>query len=388
MWKDYSQDYVLEAWKNSKKKIEFMKKIDINNKDYRACKRAEKFFQLNEEDFGSSLYVQLRRPNRDVIGKKFGKIEVISINEPKSLRHHRTYYNCLCHECGEMCVKRIDSLNEKIKDCGCVSKIKNRLKNIIDITGNQYGSLKVLELDKEKTLINSNQNYKIYWKCECCRCKKIVSVLGQSLKSGNTRTCGCSRHDASKLRKDMTGQIFGLLEFIEPDEEVTLKRRQLNGDTSLWWKCKCLGCGQIVTINGGEVREGKVISYGCSKRSRGELLIKNFLDKSNIFYEEQYCFPDLKGEVRTLKFDFAIFKDNKIFTVIEFQGEQHYIAKDFFGGVEQLKKQKDYDQRKRNYCENKNINLIEIPFYKIDNIDTILKKELSEVILCQSAMCS
>ena len=40
MWKDYPKEYVEKAWKNSKKKIDFMKKIGIVNKDYKACERA------------------------------------------------------------------------------------------------------------------------------------------------------------------------------------------------------------------------------------------------------------------------------------------------------------------------------------------------------------
>lgn len=54
----------------------------------------------------------------------------------------------------------------------------------------------------------------------------------------------------------------------------------------------------------------------------------------------------------------------------------------------QLERQKAYDNKKRDYCKNNNIKLIEIPYYKIDNINAILSEELDEVMLCQSAMCS
>lgn len=380
MWRDYPKDYVEEAWKNSKRKIDFMEKIDITNRDYRACKRAVKFFDLKDEDFGANLKSEMRKPKKDLIGQIFGDLEVLSINEEKSKLYNRTYYNCMCNRCKNICIKRTDNLNSKTTDCGCKNLEKNRLKNITDITGNYYGSLEVIELDKEKTLSNDNINDHVYWKCKCHICGNIKSILGVSLKNGTSKTCGCAKsikEHNKKLRKDMTGQTFGYLYFIEPDEEETLKHKNTNTNTShLYWKCKCLNCGREVSINGYEARAGHVISCGCSRSSRGEVLIRNFLDNNNYKYKEQYSFSDLYGNNRPLKFDFALFNNENIFTLIEFQGEQHYVAKEFFGGEEQLKQQQEYDQKKRDYCKNNNIKLLEIPYTEIENIDTILSKEL------------
>lgn len=379
MWKNNSQEYAETAWKNAKTKKDFMKKIGITNCDYRACKRAIIYFQLKDEDFGSDLLKlnkeTTRKPIKEIIGKFFGELEVVSLNEEKSKQYQRTYYNCFCHKCGSACVKRTDYLKESIKDCGCEKRIIKKLNQIKDITGQFFGFLEVLELDKEETLKNKNLNNNVYWKCKCHKCGKITSTLGTALKYGNALTCGCS-HDEMRKRKriDMTGKTIGYIHFLEPDEEETLKRRELNKDTSLWWKCKCLNCGKEFSVKGSEVRQGHIISCGCAVRSRGELLIKEYLDKNKIKYEEQYSFPELKGKNQSLRFDFAIFKDNKIFTLIEFQGEQHYVAKDFFGGSERLKMQQEYDQRKRDYCKNNNIKLIEIPYWEINNIEEFLSK--------------
>lgn len=375
MWKDYSKEYVEDAWKNSKRKIDFMEKIDITNRDYRACKRAINFFDLKDEDFGANLKSEMRKPKKDLIGQVFGDLEVLSINEEKSKLYNRTYYNCMCNRCKKICVKRTDNLNNNITDCGCRVLEKKRLKSIIDITGNYYGDLEVLELDKEKTLNNNNINDHVYWKCKCHICGNIKSILSSSLKNGQVKACGCTttpKDTGKKLRKDMTGQTFGYLYFIEPDEEETLRRK----GGHLYWKCKCLNCGKEVSVNGYEARAGHTISCGCSCSSRGEILIRNFLDNNNYQYKEQYSFSDLYGNNKPLKFDFAIFNNEKIFTLIEFQGEQHYVAKDFFGGEERLKQQQEYDQKKRDYCKNNNIKLLEIPYTEIENIDNILIKEL------------
>ena len=107
---------------------------------------------------------------------------------------------------------------------------------------------------------------------------------------------------------------------------------------------------------------------GCPKcnASKGELLVKDVLIKKNIFFEEQKKL--IKNE--TLSFDFYIPNIN---LCIEFQGRQHYEAVDIFGGKEALRKQVLNDEKKRKFCKENNIKLIEIPYYEIDNIDSILE---------------
>lgn len=58
--------------------------------------------------------------------------------------------------------------------------------------------------------------------------------------------------------------------------------------------------------------------------------------------------------------------------LIEFQGKQHKCAVEYFGGVEQYKKQQNHDKRKRQYAKKHNINLLEIWYYDIEKIEEIL----------------
>lgn len=60
-------------------------------------------------------------------------------------------------------------------------------RSIVDITGNRYGSLVVLEQ-------RENIGQKTAWLCQCdCGNQKIIR--GDSLKSGATRSCGCFKED-------------------------------------------------------------------------------------------------------------------------------------------------------------------------------------------------
>lgn len=118
-------------------------------------------------------------------------------------------------------------------------------------------------------------------------------------------------------------------------------------------------------------------SQGCPncKRSLGELKILKYLKQNNIDYIQQKYFNDLvSGKKRYLFFDFFLPNRN---ICIEYDGQQHFIPLQRFGGLESYQKLKEYDLMKDKYCEDKNINLIRIPYTDIKNIDNILDNILN-----------
>lgn len=63
-----------------------------------------------------------------------------------------------------------------------------------------------------------------------------------------------------------------------------------------------------------------------------------------------------------------------IYDNIEYNGEQHYIPKDIFGGKVTFNKQVLRDEYIREYCQNKKIQLIEISYKaSIEEIKTIIQ---------------
>jgi hypothetical protein len=60
---------------------------------------------------------------------------------------------------------------------------------LIDITGNSYGYLTVINFS-HKEFRSSRQGYYNFWKCKCI-CGNESIVLGNNLKKGNTKSCGC-----------------------------------------------------------------------------------------------------------------------------------------------------------------------------------------------------
>jgi hypothetical protein len=115
---------------------------------------------------------------------------------------------------------------------------------------------------------------------------------------------------------------------------------------------------------------------GCPncKKSFGENFIEKFLIDNNINYESQKSLVGCKNKY-PLRFDFYLKKHN---TVIEFNGLQHYSEIPYYHkGKFNFEYQKEIDLIKKEYCLKNNIKFIEIPYWKKDNIESILIKELS-----------
>ena len=94
-----------------------------------------------------------------------------------------------------------------------------------------------------------------YWTCRCS-CGTIRNVAGYSLKSGDSRSCGCLNRELTgpRNRKDLSGRRFGRLVVLS-SLGVDLRQRQR-------WLCKC-DCGRRHAVAGGNLTSGEVLSCGC-----------------------------------------------------------------------------------------------------------------------------
>lgn len=110
---------------------------------------------------------------------------------------------------------------------------------------------------------------------------------------------------------------------------------------------------------------------GCSNISNGENLISEILNNLGIEYKNQYGFNDCRY-INSLSFDFYLPEFN---SCIEYDGIQHFKPVDFFGGEKSFLKQKEKDNIKNEYCKKNKIDLLRIPYYKIDNIIKIIKEK-------------
>lgn len=102
--------------------------------------------------------------------------------------------------------------------------------------------------------------------------------------------------------------------------------------------------------------------------------ISQLLQENNISYKTQYFFDNLKGDYNNLRFDFAIFKNDELFCLIEFQGEQHFTK---WGNEpeERFLKRKEYDLKKKQFCKERQIKLVEFYYNEYSKINWEYLKE-------------
>lgn len=87
--------------------------------------------------------------------------------------------------------------------------------NFIDLTGQRFGKLIVLEISNLK--IKKNGGIVTMWKCQC-DCGKVKNVSGSDLRQGKTTSCGCYRKEHNRAvqqksnRYDLTGE-YGICYF-------------------------------------------------------------------------------------------------------------------------------------------------------------------------------
>lgn len=100
----------------------------------------------------------------------------------------------------------------------------------------------------------------------------------------------------------------------------------------------------------------------------------------NIHFERQRSFGECRDK-NALPFDFYLPEHN---TLIEYQGEQHYIAirrgnMTKNEASENLILIQKHDKIKRDYCKTNKINYIEIPYWENDDIENYIFDEFIKI---------
>lgn len=88
-----------------------------------------------------------------------------------------------------------------------------------------------------------------------CDCGRGVSVVVSSLRTGNTKSCGCNQF----VIPDEVGHKYGRL---------TVVARAANKGAQATWDCIC-ECGKhVARVRGCSLRGGNTSSCGCLRRDR------------------------------------------------------------------------------------------------------------------------
>lgn len=254
---------------------------------------------------------------KNLIGKQFGHLTVISLN---SLKDNKTYWNCLC-TCNKTVIKQGKLLtNGHVTSCGC-QKGKSKIK---DITNKRFGALTALSRTEDGL-----------WNC-ICDCGKQVQVKIGSLTTGNTRSCGCRRNRAAKNRQDLTGKTFGklsVIRYLRTENKKTI------------WLCKC-DCGKEIEVKGLYLIHSDTKSCGCMK-------VMSFAEKEVLDYVKSiYKGTVIENDRNTIApKELDIFVPEKNFA-IEYDG--------LYWHSEEAGKKQTYHLNKTKRCNEQNIRLMHI----------------------------
>lgn len=185
-----------------------------------------------------------------------------------------------------------------------------------------------------------------------CKCKKCGLINAKTIYDYlRGRGCSCEGNNVMLTQEQYQAEL---------GEEYTLLSEYKGREHSV--KIRHNLCGFCYDTNARH--------YTCPKcsGSKGEKTIAFLLEQQGIsYYREKQ--EDINGH--KLRFDFYI---PTIDTYIEFQGEQHYKAKAYFGGEAGLQKQQAYDEYKIQWCQENNHKLLTINYN--DNIQNKLQEYL------------
>lgn len=127
----------------------------------------------------------MRSNVKDLTGKRFGRLTVISYIQKKERGSH---WLCKC-DCGNEKIVPGEYLTRgKTKSCGCLRKesINNKEggRKGINLAGQQFGFLTAIEPTEQRN------NGSIVWKCKC-KCGNEILVPARNLTGGGRISCGC-----------------------------------------------------------------------------------------------------------------------------------------------------------------------------------------------------
>lgn len=285
-----------------------------------------------QEEYESEL--EIKNPTVKVAGNY--------VNSNTPIPHYCTLHNMTWK------VRPSDALNGS----GCPECWGMRIRNKKKKTAEQYVK-ELAEANPNIVVLEEYVNAKtpILHQCKLDNYKwKVIP---------NNLLCGHGCQICAGNQKKTTGKYKLELATINPDIEVLGEYDTAN--VHILHKCKKDGYEWMAATSN--------VLFGCGcpqcKESKGERIVRQWLERNKVIYKSQYKFPDCKDKC-ALPFDFYLPEYN---TCIEYDGGQHFFPVNFSGeGAEyteqQFKTTQYHDQIKNQYCADNGITLLRIPYFK------------------------
>lgn len=290
--------------------------------------------------------------------KQMVKNENCELIDTEYTGYHKDY-TIRC-SCGEIFIRRLDVL---------LSAHINKCHKCSGITDHTTDSVRKLLADNNIDLLSEyssvSEDITVKHKCGFITNRSLNSII-----KGEFKCPHCNKKGYKRNTERFYKEVYDLV-----DSEYTFYGEYINCDTKM--KVKHNTCSHEYLVSPHKfINGGRRCPY-CNRSSKPELYIEALLQGKGINFTEQYEYDDLLGtKGGRLRFDFAIFDtDNNLVFQLEYDGEYHYLP---ILGQAKLEYQQEHDKRKDEYCKLHNIDLLRIPYWEFDNIETILNNKLKE----------
>lgn len=337
----YNKEWHKEYYKNNKDKI-----IERSREAY-IKKNIPKRRKLTTDEFATRF--------REKCGNIYSFSEYKGYNKIVSAK---------CKKCGHERLVPPRALYKCPKCPVCCGILLSHEKFVDEVNKIHKGKIAILTQYK-------NAQDKIIAKCKVC--EHIWKVKASHLIHTKSKCPKCSQ------KKKTEGQLKSHETFVLEINKVHNNCYNVIGEyktakTKVEIFCKkCMHTWSAVP-------NSLLSGFGCPfcNSSKGEKKIRKFLEDNNISYLPNFRINKCKAK-NTLPFDFAIFEKGTLKMLIEYDGQQHFKAIEWFGGIEALKNRKKNDKIKSDYCKNNGIYLLRINYLQFKNIDKILTNELLNI---------
>lgn len=260
-----------------------------------------------------------------------------------------------CLVCDNNWTTSFGNLKRTIKQCpSCYGNKKQSTKDVLKWIEENNAPIK---------LLGEYERYHTHIKCECTVCNHVWGISFAKMKSG--RCC-------PKCAKNLPLNNEEVDEWLLNNTNISRVSEYVKTNNVMTFEC--FNCGKQWQTTFNSIKSSGTRCPNCLY-SRGEYAISDVLNSLNIRFEREYRFDDCRYKY-PLPFDFAVFKDDELLALIEYNGKQHYEPIGFFGGEESFKYLVIRDNLKSEYCKSKDIRLLSIPYWEYDNIEKIITKEL------------
>lgn len=251
---------------------------------------------------------------------------------------------------------------QRCRNC-YINNDKNRLK----YTQEQFEEWLRVTFKGEYILVGDFKGVEVPVELIHTPCGNTVTPRPSNLRTSGKGCKHCGRKLASK-NKMLTNDEFVRRVYEQVGDEYTFNEpyKRYNAKHSLTHN----ECGLTYQVTPNQFLDHERRCPNCQS-SKGEQKIKKYLDDRGFKYKKEMTFDDLKY-VNKLRFDYGVFKDGELLTLIEFDGLHHVKPIKKWGGEETLKLTQTRDAIKNKYAKENNIPLLRIPYTKRKHISAIL----------------